>query len=167
MSAVKLPLFEILRRKFMKNVIAVLAVAILACAASFAQTQAPAKPRPGQKPAAAPPASGAQKLVKIFVQGDSSRMPDFIEECQKEFAAEGLKLQVVNTITEDYKYNVILATETTYAGAAAGVIALDRKGAFVASVVRSGRVSGKSALNSASKELAKKLGTLMSTSTTQ
>lgn len=151
----------------MRNMIVVLAVAILACVASFAQTQAPApaKPRPGQKTTTPPPASGTQKVIKIFVQGDSSRMPDFIEECQKEFATQGLKLQVVNTITEDYKYNVILAQETTYAGAAAGVIALDKKGVFVASVVRSGRVSGKSALNSASKELAKKIEVLVTTTT--
>jgi hypothetical protein len=144
----------------MRNIIAVLAIAILTCAASLAQ--APAKPKPGAKPAASPPASDP-KTVKIFVQGESSRTPDFIEECQKEFATQGLKLQVVSTITEDYKYNVILSQETSYSGAAASVIALDKKGAYVASVVRSGRVSGNSALKSASKELAKKLETLTTT----
>jgi hypothetical protein len=143
----------------MKNIIAVLAIAILASAASLAQ--APAKPKPGAKPAA--PSASDPKTVKIFVQGESSRTPDFIEECQKEFATQGLKLQVVSAITEDFKYNVILAQETSYSGAAASVIALDKKGAYVASVVRSGRVSGNSALKSASKELAKKLETFSTT----
>jgi hypothetical protein len=144
----------------MRNLIAVFAIAILACVASIAQT--PAKPKPGAKPAAPPPASDA-KTVKIFVQGETSRTPDFIEECQKEFATQGLKLQVVTSLTEDFKYDVILAQETSYSGAAASVIALDKKGAFVASVVRSGRVSGNSALKSASKELTKKLETLITT----
>jgi hypothetical protein len=161
MSAVKLGQIEILRRISMKSVLAVLFVAVLACAASLAQ--APAKPRPGAKPAAPAPASANQKTIKIYVQGDSSRTPDFIEECQKEFATQDLKLQVVNTLTEDFKYNVILSQETSYSGAAASVIALDKKGAYVASVVRSGRVSGNSALKSASKELAKKLETFSTT----
>lgn len=144
----------------MKNIIAVITIAILASAASLAQ--APAKPKPGAKPAA-PSSASDPKLVKIFVQGESSRTPDFIEECQKEFATQGLKLQVVNAITDDFKYNVILSQETSYSGAAASVVALDKKGAYVASVVRSGRVSGNSALKSASKELAKKLETFSTT----
>ena len=45
-------------------------------------------------------------------------------------------------------------------GAAASVIVLDKKGLFVASVVRSGRWSGKGALNAVAKELAKKLAVL-------
>ncbi len=143
----------------MRNILAVFAVAILACVASIAQT--PARPRPGQR--TPPPSSENGKVVKIFVQGETSRTPDFIEECQKEFATQGLKLQIVNSLTDDFKYDVILAQETSYSGAAASVIALDKKGAYVASVVRSGRVSGNSALKSASKELAKKLETLTTT----
>jgi len=144
----------------MRNVIAVLTIAILVCVASFAQT--PAKPKPGAKPAAPAPAADA-KTIKIFVQGETTRTPDFIEECQKEFATQGLKLQIVSAMNEDFKYNVILSQETSYSGAAASVVALDKKGAYVASVVRSGRVSGNSALKSASKELAKKLETLTTT----
>lgn len=59
-----------------------------------------------------------------------------------------------------YDYNIVVAQESSMGGAAAAVIALDNKGLFVASVVRSGRWSGKGAFNASAKELAKKLSVL-------
>jgi hypothetical protein len=70
-----------------------------------------------------------------------------------------LGLQLVRS-DEGYDYNIVVAQETTVGSAAAAVLALDRKGLFVASVVRSERVSGKGALNASAKELAKKLAAL-------
>jgi hypothetical protein len=101
------------------------------------------------------------KTVKIYVQGDSSRLPDFVEECQREFANHGLKLQLV-PFDSDFQYNIVIAQESSMGGAAASVVALDKKGLFVASVVRTGRWSGKGALNASAKELAKKLAVLSS-----
>ena len=99
------------------------------------------------------------RTVKIYVQGDSSRLPDFVEECQREFANHGLKLQLV-PFDSDFQYNIVIAQESSMGGAAASVVALDKKGLFVASVVRTGRWSGKGALNASAKELAKKLAVL-------
>lgn len=61
---------------------------------------------------------------------------------------------------ERYDYNVIVAQESSMSGAAAAVIVLDANGRFIASVVRSGRWSGKGAFNASAKELAKKVGVL-------
>ncbi|MBI2682716.1 MAG: hypothetical protein HYX26_05785 [Acidobacteriales bacterium] len=61
---------------------------------------------------------------------------------------------------EEYDYNVLIAQETSLSGASAAVVVVDRKGKFVASVVRAGRWSGKGALNASAKELAKKLAIL-------
>ena len=61
---------------------------------------------------------------------------------------------------ENYDYNIVVAQESSISGAAAAVIALDSKGLFVASVVRSGRWSGKGAFNASAKELAKKISLL-------
>jgi hypothetical protein len=97
--------------------------------------------------------------VKVFAQGDSSRLPDFIESCRREFTEHGMKLQLVRP-NEGYDYNIVVAQESSISGAAAAVIALDSKGLFVASVVRSGRWSGKGAFNASAKELAKKLAAL-------
>ena len=93
------------------------------------------------------------------MQGDSSRLTDFVEECQREFASHKLKLQLV-PFDSDFQYNIVIAQESSMAGAAAAVIAVDKKGLFLASVVRSGRMSGKGALNASAKELAKKLAVL-------
>jgi len=95
------------------------------------------------------------------VQGDTSRLADFVESCKHEFADHGLKLQLVSS-DGDYQYNIVIAQESSMSGAASAVVVLDRKGIFVASVVRSGRMSGKGALNASAKELAKKLAILTS-----
>jgi hypothetical protein len=98
-------------------------------------------------------------IVKVFVQGDSSRLPDFVESCKREFSEHGMTLQLARP-DEGYDYNIVIAQESSLGGAAAAVIVLDGKGLFVASVVRSGRLSGKGAFNASAKELAKKLSTL-------
>ena len=103
----------------------------------------------------------ARETVRVFAQGDSSRLPDFVESCKREFSEHGMKLQLVRP-DESYDYNIIVAQESSLSGAAATVIALDSKGLFIASVVRSGRWSGKGAFNASAKELAKKLSALRS-----
>jgi hypothetical protein len=100
--------------------------------------------------------SFSQEAVKVFAQGDSSRLPDFVESFKREFGERGMKLQVVRP-DEGYDYNIVVAQESSLSGAAAAVIALDSKGLFIASVVRSGRWSGKGAFNASAKELTKKL----------
>ena len=101
----------------------------------------------------------AQDTVRVFVQGDSSRLPDFVESCKREFSERGLQLKLARP-DEGYDYNIVVAQESSVSGAAAAVIALDGKGLFVTSVVRSGRMSGKGAFNASAKELAKKLATM-------
>lgn len=103
--------------------------------------------------------AAAQEIVKVFAQGDSSRLPDFIESCKKEFKGKGMDIRLVRP-DEGYDYNIVVAQESSVSGAAATVIALDSKGLFVASVVRSGRWSGKGAFNASAKELAKKIALL-------
>ena len=103
--------------------------------------------------------SAAQETVKVFAQGDSSRLPNFIESCKREFKEKGMDLQLVRP-DERYDYNIVVAQESSVSGAAAAVIVLDNKGLFIASVVRSGRWTGKGAFNASAKELAKKISLL-------
>lgn len=70
-----------------------------------------------------------------------------------------MSLQLVRS-DETYDYSIVVAQESSVSGAAAAVIVLDAKGLFVASVVRSGRWSGKGAFNASAKELAKKVAVL-------
>ena len=103
--------------------------------------------------------TAAQEIVKVFAQGDSSRLPNFIESCKREFKEKGMDLELVRP-DEGYEYSIIVAQESSVSGAAAAVIVLDNKGLFIASVVRSGRWSGKGAFNASAKELAKKISLL-------
>jgi len=89
--------------------------------------------------------------VRVFVQGDSSRLADFVEGCE-----HGLEFVLVKS-DSDFDYNIVITQESSVSGAAGAAVALDHRGMFVASVVRSGRWSGKGALNASAKELAKKL----------
>jgi hypothetical protein len=102
--------------------------------------------------------AGSRELT-LLVQGDTARLPDFIESFRRELKENGLGLKVAERGSE-YDYNVVLAQETTLGSAAAAVIVLDRNAVFVTSVVRSGRFSGKGAFNASAKELAKKIAIL-------
>ena len=67
-----------------------------------------------------------------------------------------MKLTLVERGAE-FDYNVVIVQESSISGAAAAIIVLDRTSSFVASVVRSGRWTGKGAFNASTKELAKKI----------
>jgi hypothetical protein len=70
------------------------------------------------------------------VQGDTSRLADFVETCKREFANPGLKFELVS-FDSDFEYDIVIAQESAAGEAAASVVVLDRKGLLVASVVRS------------------------------
>lgn len=100
-------------------------------------------------------------VLRVWVQGDTSRLPDFVESCKREFSEKNIDLQIAKS-DEVFDYNIVVVQESSIGGAAGAVVALDHKGQFVASVVRSGRWSGKGALNASAKELAKKMAILHS-----
>lgn len=97
--------------------------------------------------------------IRVVVQGDTGRLPDFLESLRREFTDRRMALKLVDRVS-DYDYNIVLAQESSLGGAAAAVIVLDRTATFVTSVVRSGRLSGKGAFNATAKELAKKIAIL-------
>lgn len=94
--------------------------------------------------------------VRIAVTGESNLRSNFIESLKDAAREEKLTIEIVNRSDPSLTYTVIIAQETTIASAAAAVIALDRSGDVAASVVRSGRLSGRGALNACAKELVKK-----------
>jgi hypothetical protein len=102
------------------------------------------------------PSAAPRLVLRVWVQGDTSRLPDFVESCKREFAEKNIDLQVARP-DDLFDYNVIVVQGSSISGAAGAVVVLNHKGQFVASVVRSGRWSGKGALNASAKELAKKM----------
>lgn len=109
------------------------------------------------------PSPPRHSAIRVFLQGDTSRLSDFAESCQREFAQRNIDFKIARS-DEQYDFNFIVVQESSMSGAAGAVIVLDRKGIFVASVVRSGRWSGKGALNASAKETAKKVAVLMGSS---
>lgn len=103
--------------------------------------------------------SAPHPVLRVVVQGDTARLPDFVENLRREFAERGMALSLVNRDT-DHDYNIVLAQESSLGGAAAAVVVLDAKAVFVTSVVRSGRATAKGAFNATAKELAKKIAIL-------
>ena len=67
---------------------------------------------------------------------------------------------MVERRSTDLDFSILLAQESGLGSAAAAIIAIDRDGVIAASVVRSGRFSGRGAINACTKELAKKLAVL-------
>jgi hypothetical protein len=98
----------------------------------------------------------APSVLKVWIQGDTSRLADFVGSCKQAFQEQGVDFQVASADSA-FDYNVVVVQESSISGASGAVIALDGKGRFVASVVRSGRWTGKGALNASAKELAKKI----------
>jgi hypothetical protein len=105
-------------------------------------------------------ASAQGQSLRIAVTGESNLRAKFVQSMKDAGKDEGLSIEVVPRSDGDLKYTVIIAQESSLGGAAAAVIALDRDGEVIASVVRSGRMSGSGAMNACAKELAKKLAIL-------
>lgn len=122
-----------------KHLLAVLAM--LCCLPGLCQSVGPAPSR---------------SVLRVWVQGDTSRLADFVASCKREFSERNIDIQIAKS-DEAFEYNIVVVQESSIGGAAGAVVVLDGKGRFVASVVRSGRWSGKGALNASAKELAKKI----------
>jgi ABC-type uncharacterized transport system substrate-binding protein len=100
--------------------------------------------------------SQSAAAVRVAVTGESNLKTNFIESLKEAAKESGLRIDLVSK-GEDPTYTLVIAQETTIASAAAAVIALDKAGDVAMSVVRSGRLSGRGALNACAKEIVKKL----------
>ena len=97
--------------------------------------------------------------VRVVVQGSTNLVPEFVDQLRREFRDNRMELFIVDR-SADYEYNIVIAQESTLGSAAGAVVVLDRSGSLVTTVVRSGRLSGKGALNASAKELAKNIAKL-------
>jgi hypothetical protein len=100
------------------------------------------------------------RTLRIAVTGESNLRSNFVDDFKDSAREVGLTVEVVAKSDASKTYTIIIAQESTIGSAAAAVIALDADGDVAASVVRSGRLSGRGAVNACAKELAKKLAIL-------
>lgn len=106
-------------------------------------------------------ALGAQAAtpIRVVVQSETNLAPQFVETLKSEGRTAGLTFQITDAQSEA-DYRVYLMQETTVGSAAAAIIVLDKTGAIVTSVVRSGRLSGHGAINACTKEVVKRIAIL-------
>ena len=100
-----------------------------------------------------------QPTLRVIVQGGTYLVPDLVTDLRREFRAFRVDLEVVSS-ADDYRYNILLAQESGFGGAAAAIIVLDSAATFVTAVIRSGRITGGGSVNAAAKEIVKKIAAL-------
>lgn len=106
-----------------------------------------------------PGVSRAQsRVLHVAVLGESNLKSNFLESLRDAAKDNGFTVDIQPR--SEAEYVLLVAQESTIGTAAAAVIALDRDGEIVASVVRSGRLSGRGAFNACAKELIKKFAVL-------
>ena len=103
--------------------------------------------------------TGAEPTVRLVVRGETNLRSSFAEDFKNEAKLLGLATEIVD-LKSPHDYLIVIAQESSLGGAAAAVIALDGDDQVVASVVRSGRFSGKGAMSACTKELAKRIAIL-------
>lgn len=101
----------------------------------------------------AAPAQAAD--LSVAFAGDPSLVATFTASLHDAAKEQHTTIAVVDKAQATY--TILVAQESTVGSAAAAVFALDAKGQMVASVVRSGRMSSRGALNACAKELLKRL----------
>jgi hypothetical protein len=97
-------------------------------------------------------------LVRVAVIGDAGIREPFIKSLEAAGRHASLHFELVPRPNADY--TLLIAQDTTIGSAAAAVTALDRRGDVALSIVRSGRITGRGALDACAKQLAKDLARL-------
>jgi hypothetical protein len=88
----------------------------------------------------------ANATLRVAISGESNLRSNFIDSFRDAGKELGLVIEVVPRSDAMRSYMIIIAQESSVGGAAAATIALDADGDVVASVVRSGRLSGRGAI---------------------
>jgi len=112
-------------------------------------------------------ASGPQELkaVVIYVEGDSSVIPKFINMCRQKGPEYGLDFKFVDKKEERYDYRVVLSAEgsSTWNFAQGNIVVLNPEAKVLFTVTRSNRWTAKGATSALTKEFIKVLARYVGT----
>jgi len=110
--------------------------------------------------AAAPP-----KRVVLFVEGDSSVIPKFINVCRQMGPQRGLDFQFVDKKEDKWDYRVVLSAEgsSTWDFAHGSIVVLNPDAKVIFTVMRANRWTAKGATNALSKEFVKVMARYLGT----
>jgi len=105
------------------------------------------------------------KAVILFVEGDSSVVPKFINMCRQMGPERGLDFKFVDKHSDKYDYRVILSSEGTgmWNYAHGNIVVMNSEEKVVFTVTRSNRLTAKGATSALSKEFVKVLARYLDT----
>lgn len=105
------------------------------------------------------------KPVTVYVEGDSSVVPKFINMCRQMGPERGLNFQFVDKQSDKYDYRVILSSEgsSTWNFAHGNIVVMNPEAKVLFTVTRSNRWTAKGATSALTKEFVKVLARYLGT----
>jgi len=105
------------------------------------------------------------KPVSLFMEGDSSSIPKFINVCRQMGPERGLDFQFVDKQASKYDYRVILSTEGSSAWdfAHGNIVVLNPEAKVLFTVTRANRWTSKGTTNAMAKEFVKVMARYLDT----
>ncbi len=110
-------------------------------------------------------AFAAPRPITIFVEGDSSVIPKFINVCRESGPNRGIDFHFVDKQSVAYDYRVILSAEGSgvWNYAHGNIVVMNPEAKVLFTVTRSNRLTAKGSVNALSKEFVKVLATYLGT----
>lgn len=107
----------------------------------------------------------ALKTVTVYVEGDSSVIPKFINMCRDRGPKRGLDFHFVDKRSEPYDYRVVLSAEGSgvWNYAQGNIVVLNPDGKVIFTVTRSNRFTAKGATSALTKEFIKVMARYLDT----
>jgi hypothetical protein len=98
--------------------------------------------------------------VTIYIEGDSSVIPKFINLCRQKGPEYGLNFKFVDKKEDRYDYRVVLSSEGSgmWNYAQGNIVVLNPDAKVIFTVTRSNRLTAKGATSALTKEFVKVLG---------
>ncbi len=112
-----------------------------------------------------PLTSAAPKPVVLFVEGDSSVVPKFINLCRQMGPERGLDFHFVDKKDDPYDYRVVLSAEGSgvWNYAQGNIVVLNPDAKVIFTVTRSNRLTAKGATSALTKEFVKVMARYLGT----
>lgn len=109
--------------------------------------------------------SATAKTVTLFVEGDSSVIPKFVNMCREMGPERGLDFSFVDKLADKYDYRVVLSSEGSSAWdfAHGNIVVMNGEAKVIFTVTRANRWTAKGATSALTKEFVKVMARYLGT----
>ena len=105
------------------------------------------------------------KPVTLYIEGDSSVIPKFVNMCREMGPERGLDFKFVDRMQEKYEYRIVLSAEGSgmWNYAQGNIVVMNPDAKVLFTVTRSNRLTAKGATSALTKEFVKVLARYLDT----